>query len=184
MLRAAVITVSDRASAGIYEDVSGPTLVALLQDLGVQVVATHLVPDEPAQLSALLCHLADEEDIPLIITTGGTGPTPRDQTPEATRAVIEREMPGLAELLRWDGCQRTPWAVLGRGVVGIRGHSLMINLPGSPRAVREGMAVLAPLLPATVLLVRGGPFRPGLTAAEYQDPLPQASDADPQLLIP
>lgn len=166
MLKVSVITVSDRAATGQYEDVSGPTLVAILKDMGAHVVSTHVVPDEPDVLSALLRRLADEEDVHLILTTGGTGPAPRDLTPEATRQVIQREMPGLAELLRWDGYKRTPWAVLGRGVAGIRGRTLIINLPGNPQAVREGMEVLAPLLPATVSLARGGPFRPDMKAAE------------------
>ena len=118
------------------------------------------------KMDMALRRLADEEDVHLILTTGGTGPAPRDHTPEATKAVIEREMPGLAELLRQDGQRRTPWAVLSRGVAGIRGRTLIINLPGNPRAVREGLEVLAPLLPPTVSLMRGGPFRPDMTAAE------------------
>ncbi len=166
MLRVAVITVSDRAARGEYEDVSGPTLVGILEGMGAAVVATHVLPDDPDRLAALLRRLADEEDVHLILTTGGTGPTPRDLTPEATRRVIEREMPGLAELLRWDGYKRTPWAVLGRGVAGIRGKTLIVNLPGNPRAVREGMEVLGPILPPAVSLVRGGPFDPDMKAAE------------------
>jgi molybdenum cofactor synthesis domain-containing protein len=166
MLKVAVVTVSDRAAAGVYTDVSGPTLVEIVKELGAEVVAAHIVPDDPKQIQALLRRLADEEDVHLILTTGGTGPAPRDHTPEATKAVIEREMPGLAELLRWDGRRRTPWAVLSRGVAGIRGRTLIINLPGNPRAVREGMEVLAPLLPPTVSLMRGGPFHPEMTAAE------------------
>ncbi len=166
MLKVAVVTVSDRAAGGVYTDLSGPTLVQIMKEMGAEVAAAHLVPDEPEQIQALLRRLADDEDIHLILTTGGTGPAPRDHTPEATKAVIEREMPGLAELLRQDGQRRTPWAVLSRGVAGIRGRTLIINLPGNPRAVREGMEVLAPLLPPTVSLMRGGPFRPDMTAAE------------------
>ncbi|GAB4428158.1 MAG: MogA/MoaB family molybdenum cofactor biosynthesis protein [Anaerolineae bacterium] len=166
MLKVAVIAVSDRAAAGVYDDVSGPTLAQIINRMGAEVVAARLVPDEPEQIQAALRRLADDEDIHLILTTGGTGPAPRDHTPEATKAVIEREMPGLAELLRWDGYRRTPWALLGRGVAGIRGRTLIINLPGNPDAVREGMEALAPILPPTVSLMRGGPFYPDMTAAE------------------
>ena len=155
MIRAAVVTVSDRSYRGERPDDSGPLLSRLVTEMGAQVVATHLVPDEPGQITALLGHLADGDGMDLVLTTGGTGPTPRDVTPEASRAVIEREMPGLAELLRWDGYRRIPFAVLSRGVAGIRGRTLIVNLPGSPRAVREGMEVLAPLLPAAVALVKG-----------------------------
>jgi molybdenum cofactor synthesis domain-containing protein len=166
MLKVAVVTVSDRAAGGVYDDVSGPTLVQIIKEMGAEVVAAHLVPDEPEQIQTVLRRLTDEEDVHLILTTGGTGPAPRDHTPEATKAVIEREMPGLAELLRRDGSRRTPWAALGRGVAGIRGRTLIINLPGNPRAVQEGMETLAPLLPPTVSLMRGGPFYPEMTAAE------------------
>lgn len=166
MLRVAVVTVSDRAAGGVYADLSGSALVEIIKEMGAEVAAAHLVPDEPEQIQALLRRLADEEDVHLILTTGGTGPAPRDHTPEATKAVIERDMPGLAELLRQDGQRRTPWAVLSRGVAGIRGRTLIINLPGNPRAVREGLEVLVPLLPPTVSLMRGGPFRPDMTAAE------------------
>lgn len=155
MIRAAVVTISDKGYRGEREDASGPLLYQLLAEMGAQVVATHLIPDETDQITALLASLADSEGVDLILTTGGTGPSPRDLTPEATRAAIEREMPGLAELLRWDGYRRTPFAVLSRGVAGIRRHTLIVNLPGNPKAVREGMEVLAPLLPAVIALIKG-----------------------------
>lgn len=152
--RAAVITVSDKGFSGERQDESGPLLCQLVTDVGVQVVSTYLLPDERDQIASLLARLADCGGVDLILTTGGTGPSPRDVTPEATREVIEREMPGLAELLRWDGYRRTPFAVLSRGVSGIRQRTLIINLPGSPKAVREGMEVLAQLLPSAIALIK------------------------------
>lgn len=154
-IRAAVVTVSDKGYAGEREDVSGPLLAGLLRDLGVEVVAQTIVPDEPGQIQETLAHLADDLAVDLVLTTGGTGFTPRDRTPEATRAVIERETPGLAEMLRMEGYRRTPLAVLSRGTAGLRGRTLIINLPGNPKAVREGMEVLAPILPHAVQMARG-----------------------------
>jgi len=152
--RAVVITVSDKGFRGERQDESGPLLCQLVTEMGAQVVSTHLLPDEQEQITSLLSCLVDGGEADLILTTGGTGPSPRDVTPEATRSVIEREMPGLAELLRWDGYHRTPFAVLSRGVCGIRGKTLILNLPGSPKAVREGMEVLTPLLPSAIALIK------------------------------
>ncbi len=146
------MTVSDRSARGEREDASGPLLRDLLTQMGARIIATSVVPDERAEIAAHLMRLCKEAD--LIVTTGGTGPAPRDVTPEATHDVIERELPGLVELLRWDGYRRTPFAVLSRAVAGIRGRTLIVNLPGSPNAVREGMQVLAPLLPAAIALIK------------------------------
>ncbi len=153
LIRAAVVTVSDRAARGERQDTSGPLLCELLSHLDAQIVACHIVPDEREQIGKLLTRLC-AQDVDLVMTTGGTGPAPRDVTPEATRDVIEREMPGLAELLRWDGYRRTPFAVLSRAVAGIRSRTLIVNLPGSPNAVRERMEVLTPLLPAAIALIK------------------------------
>ena len=153
--RAGVVTVSDKGFAGEREDLSGPLLVKLLQDVGAEAVIRTIVPDEPEQIQETLVHYADEEAVDVVVTTGGTGLTPRDQTPEATLAVIDREVPGLAEVLRFEGHRKTPLAVISRGVAGIRGRTLVVNLPGSPRAVREGMETLAPILPHAVRMVRG-----------------------------
>lgn len=154
-IRAAVLTVSDKGSRGERADVSGPLLAALLREMGAVIVEQTIVPDERSAIAHELTRLADDVQVDLIVTTGGTGPAPRDVTPEATRAVIEREMPGLAEMLRWEGYRRTPLAVLSRGVAGIRRQTLIINLAGSPKAVREGMEVLAPVLPHAVQMLRG-----------------------------
>jgi molybdopterin adenylyltransferase len=154
-IRAAVVTVSDKGYAGEREDASGPLLANLLRKMGAEVVSQTIVPDEQAQIEATLVELADEVQVDLVVTTGGTGPAPRDVTPEATRAVVERHMPGLAEVLRLEGYRKTPMAVISRGVSGIRGGTLFVNLPGSPRAVREGMETLTPILPHAIKMLRG-----------------------------
>ena len=154
-IRCAVVTVSDKGYAGEREDVSGPVLARLLQNMGAEVAEQVVVPDEQAQIEQVLVRLCDQVQMDVIITTGGTGLTPRDVTPEATQAVIERPVPGLPEALRADGARHTPLAALSRGVAGIRGRTLIINLPGSPKAVREGMAVLEAILPHTVRMLRG-----------------------------
>ena len=154
-IRASVVTVSDKGYAGERDDASGPLLANLLRQMGAEVVSQTIVPDERAEIERGLITLADEMQVDLVVTTGGTGPAPRDVTPEATRAVIEREVPGLAEALRFEGYRKTPLAVISRGVAGIRGGTLVVNLPGSPRAVREGMETLAPILPHAIKMLRG-----------------------------
>jgi molybdopterin adenylyltransferase len=154
-IRAGVMTISDTGHAGERDDVSGPLLVELLQEMGAEVAVQTIVPDEPERIREALIRWADEEGLDLVLTTGGTGFTPRDHTPEATRAAIEREVPGLAEVLRFEGYRRTPLAVISRGVAGIRGRTLIVNLPGSPKAVREGMEVLVPILPHAIRMLRG-----------------------------
>ena len=155
MIRAAAVTISDKGSRGEREDRSGPLLAAALEGLGFQVTHTEIVPDDQGRIEALLRDLADRLALDLVITTGGTGPAPRDVTPEATRAVLHREMPGLAELVRLEGLKKTPLAVLSRGVAGIRGRTLIVNLPGSPKAVREGMEALQTVLPHALKMLRG-----------------------------
>ena len=154
-ITAAVVTVSDKGYAGQRQDLSGPELAARLRQMGARVLEQTIVPDEPDQIQAALVRLADSGDLDLIVTTGGTGAAPRDRTPEATLAVIDRPMPGLAELLRFEGYKKTPLAVLSRGVAGLRGKCLIVNLPGSPKAVREGMDILAAVLPHAVQMARG-----------------------------
>jgi molybdopterin adenylyltransferase len=151
--RAAILTVSDSVSRGERVDQSGPEARQLLAEAGFAVAECAVVCDEQALITDRLRRLAAQAD--LVLTTGGTGIASRDVTPEATRAVLEREIPGLAELLRWKGLGETPFAALSRGTAGTLGRCLIVNLPGSPRAVRSGMAVLLPLLPHALDLLAG-----------------------------
>jgi molybdopterin adenylyltransferase len=153
MIRAVVITVSDSASRGERDDLSGPAVVAELQSLKANVVATEIVPDERNEIAARLRYYADGGLANLIVTTGGTGLAPRDVTPEATRDVIEREAPGLAELMRAESLKITPLAALSRSVCGARGRTLIINLPGSVRGARENLAAITRTLPHAVSLL-------------------------------
>ena len=153
--RARVITISTRAAAGTWEDTSGPIIVAGLTDLGLQVDGPIVIPDGE-QVEAEL-RRAVEEDLDLVMTTGGTGHTPRDLTPEFTRRVIERESPGLAEAIRAYGVVKgVPTAVLSRGIAGIAKGTLIVNLPGSSGGARDGVAALAPVLLHAIDQVRGG----------------------------
>ena len=146
VIRATVITVSDACSRGERKDTSGEVLVQLLRDLGAEIVATQILSDDLDPLAEALRKYADQPDVNLIITTGGTGFAPRDNTPEATLKVIEREAPGLAEAMRMETLKQTPMAMISRGVCGIRSNTLIVNLPGSPKAVSESFAVIAPVL--------------------------------------
>jgi molybdopterin adenylyltransferase len=144
-MRAAVLTVSDGVHAGVRDDSSGEALDELLRGEGYDVVRV-VVPDDAGEISAAILRLVDEARTLLVLTTGGTGFAPRDVTPEATRSVLDREAPGLAEAIRADAITRTPHALLSRGVAGLRGQSLVVNLPGSPGGCRDGFAVIQPAL--------------------------------------
>jgi len=152
-IKAVVLTISDSASRGEREDLSGPAVVTELQSLKAEIVATEILPDEREQIAARLRHYADAEAANLILTTGGTGLGPRDITPEATRDVIEREAPGLAELMRAESLKITPLGALSRSVCGARGRTLIVNLPGSVRGARENLQAIARLLPHAVSLL-------------------------------
>lgn len=154
-IRAAVVTVSDRSARGEREDESGAALVELLREAGATVVAKEVLADDLEPLAERLRALAERDDVNLVLTTGGTGLSPRDNTPEATRAVIEREVPGIAEAMRAETLRQTPTAMLSRGVCGTRSGALVVNLPGSPKGVRECFAVVRPVLAHAVALLAG-----------------------------
>ena len=153
-MRAAVVTVSDRSFRGERPDVSGPVLKKLLEQASADVIEVVIVPDESAVIAQALVRLTDAQRCALIFTTGGTGLSPRDVTPEATRRVIDREVPGMAAAIHQESLKKTPFAMLSRGVVGVRGHTLIVNFPGSPKAVEECFAVVQPVLAHAVKLLR------------------------------
>jgi molybdenum cofactor synthesis domain-containing protein len=153
-MRIAILTVSDRSYHGERPDASGPALVDAALAQGWQVAAALILPDEQAQVAAQLASWADSGEVDVILTSGGTGFSERDVTPEATTAVIERPAPGLAEAMRQASLQITPHAMLSRATAGIRGRTLIVNLPGSPRGAVDNLAVITPVLPHAVALLR------------------------------
>jgi molybdenum cofactor synthesis domain-containing protein len=155
-MRAAVLTLSDKGSRGERVDVSGPALAAWLAERGVLVVQSRIIADEFEQIVAVLTEWADADTADLILTTGGTGVSPRDITPEATLQVVERIIPGLGELMRLKSLEKTPMASLSRAVAGIRNQTLIINLPGSPKGALENLESIWPTLGHAVEKIRGG----------------------------
>ncbi len=155
MVRAAILTLSDKASRGERVDTAGAAVRELLGEIGAVVTRYRVLPDERELIAATLREWADAGDVDLIVTTGGTGLSPRDVTPEATLAVVDYVVPGMAEAMRAAGLRQTPMAMLSRGVCGVRGRTLIVNLPGSEKGVRENLSVLLPVLPHAVETLQG-----------------------------
>ena len=155
MLRVGVITASDKGSRGEREDLSGPTLAKLVQEIGGEVVEYVVLPDDQALLAEKMRQWADELSLDLILTTGGTGFSLRDVTPEATLTVADRMVPGIAEVMRMESLKVTPKAMLSRAVAVLRKQTLIINMPGSPKAVRECFAAIAPAIPHGIQILKG-----------------------------
>lgn len=157
-IRIGVLNISDRAAAGVYADEPGQACVALLRDWLTSPFepAYAVIPDEQAQIEAELIRLADEVGCCLVVTTGGTGPAPRDVTPEATAAICQKMLPGFGELMRHTSLQYVPTAILSRQTAGIRGQTLIVNLPGRPKAIRENLEAVFPAIPYCIDLI-GGP---------------------------
>ncbi len=154
-LRVAVITISDSVSAGKSEDKSGPAVIARCRELGWEIKSSLVIPDDPPSIREQLREFADSGRLDLILTTGGTGLSPRDSTPEATIAIADRLVPGFAEEMRRKGMEKTPRAILSRAVAAVRHKSLILNLPGSPKGAVESLDALADLLPHSVAIIHG-----------------------------
>jgi molybdenum cofactor synthesis domain-containing protein len=156
-VKVSILTVSDRAATGEREDSSGPQLAELVQSKGWTVVESTVLPDEADQISGLLREWSDSGNVDLILTTGGTGFAPRDVTPEATLEVVDRIAPGLAETMRAQSMRKTSHAMLSRAVAGIRGSTLIINFPGSPKGARENLEIVLPVLQHATQVLSGDP---------------------------
>jgi len=155
LIQAAILTISDRGSRGEREDKSGPTVKEILEKAGFSIVQLEVLPDEQHCIEQRLRHLVDGACLDLVVTTGGTGVSPQDVTPDATLAVIDRQIPGMAEAMRAASLAKTPHAMLSRAVAGIRGQTLMINLPGSVKAAQENLEVLIPALKHALEKIQG-----------------------------
>jgi molybdenum cofactor synthesis domain-containing protein len=155
LITAGVITLSDKGSRGERVDLSGPEVTRILKEIGIETTCYEVVPDEADVIEKKLIEFVDDRKLDLVITTGGTGVSPRDVTPEATLRIIDREIPGMAEAMRRESMLKTPHAMISRALAGIRKTTLIINLPGSPRGVRENLAVILPTLKHAIEKIKG-----------------------------
>lgn len=155
MITVGILTMSDKGSRGEREDLSGKEIERMIKDLSAEVMAYEIIPDEADIIKSKLIEFVDKKKLDLILTTGGTGVSPRDVTPEATREVVEKELPGMSEAMRAESLKKTPNAMISRAICGIRKQSLIINLPGSPRAVRENLSAVLPAISHAVEKIKG-----------------------------
>ena len=155
MFYAGIITVSDKGSQGKREDLSGPAIAKMLAGAAIEIQKTLIIPDETDQIQNAIINFADVEKLDLILTTGGTGVSPRDLTPDATLKVIDKQIPGMAEAMRHQSMMITPHAMISRAIAGIRGKSLIINLPGSPKGAKENLSVILPALKHAIEKIKG-----------------------------
>ena len=152
-----IITVSDKGAEGKREDTTGPIISKLLTKVGFVKKELIIIPDNKELIKEKICYLADELKVDLVVTNGGTGVSPEDITPEATKEVIDKEIPGMAEAMRSESLKKTPHAMLSRAVCGVRGSTLVVNLPGSPRGAKENLEVIIPALPHAIEKIKGDP---------------------------
>lgn len=155
MISAGIITVSDKGSQGKREDLSGPAIAEMLAGAAIEIKSTIIIPDEKDEIKKAIIDFSDVKKLDLILTTGGTGVSPRDLTPDATLEVIDKQIPGMAEAMRHQSMLITPHAMISRAVAGIRGKSMILNLPGSPKSVRENLAVVLPALKHAIEKIKG-----------------------------